>query len=492
MVCEARALGDVMARIYTIPKISDTADAGIPRGKSQGVALSGVSRSAKATDVRSLRARVRSMLVLLDIAAIIAGITFASWLRADHTLSQQAPQLIALLTVLYLGLALSNHAYDAASMTNLSRAIRGGLLSLAVAAMLAMGIGFALKVSQDYSRFAIVAGLLTSGILIVVVRIILNRRVRTAAPHGLIRRIRLYQGASGLPVAGEETINIDVHSLEPRLDCPQTLDKIGRLLAEADEVIVSCDADQRELWSTALKGLGIRVEMEIPEMAALRVIGEEDRHREAPTVLVGRGPLNTDDQIVKRCFDLGVVLFLLPMLIPITLIVAILIKLEDGGPILFIQNRIGQGNRLFALYKFRSMSVASQDKDGIISASRNDARVTRIGRFLRSTSIDELPQLYNVLLGNMSIVGPRPHAVASRAGDRLFWDVDHRYWWRHAAKPGLTGLAQIRGFRGATDTADDLRGRVQLDLEYLEGWTLWRDFAISAATLKVILHPNAY
>jgi lipopolysaccharide/colanic/teichoic acid biosynthesis glycosyltransferase len=118
--------------------------------------------------------------------------------------------------------------------------------------------------------------------------------------------------------------------------------------------------------------------------------------------------------------------------------------------------------------------------------------VTRIGRFIRRTSIDELPQLVNVLLGDMSIVGPRPHAIGSQAGEKLFWEVDERYWLRHALKPGLTGLAQVRGLRGATEHESDLADRLDADLEYLRGWSLWRDLRILVATAKVVIHHRAY
>ena len=138
------------------------------------------------------------------------------------------------------------------------------------------------------------------------------------------------------------------------------------------------------------------------------------------------------------------------------------------------------------------MKVERTDGNGKRSASKDDDRITRIGRFLRRTSIDELPQLFNVLKGDMSLVGPRPHAIGSLAGDKLFWEVDQRYWQRHSLRPGLTGLAQVRGFRGATDREADLTSRLQADLEYLTGWTLWRDIGILAATAKVLVHDRAF
>jgi lipopolysaccharide/colanic/teichoic acid biosynthesis glycosyltransferase len=147
---------------------------------------------------------------------------------------------------------------------------------------------------------------------------------------------------------------------------------------------------------------------------------------------------------------------------------------------------------LFNLLKFRSMRVAESDSAGAHSTQREDARVTRVGRFIRATSLDELPQLLNVLHGDMSLVGPRPHALGSLAGIELFWDVDRRYWHRHTLKPGITGLAQVRGHRGATLQREDLILRLQSDFEYSERWSLWRDIAILFATVKVIVHRNAF
>ena len=176
----------------------------------------------------------------------------------------------------------------------------------------------------------------------------------------------------------------------------------------------------------------------------------------------------------------------------VLLMTAIAIKLDSPGPVFFKQKRVGRGNALFDIYKFRSMRVESADPMGNQSTLPDDARVTRVGRFIRRTSVDELPQLLNVLFGSMSIVGPRPHALGSLAGDELFWDVDERYWHRHALKPGITGLAQVRGFRGATHRRTDLTRRLQSDLAYITGWSIWRDIGIMISTIRVIVHPRAY
>ena len=180
------------------------------------------------------------------------------------------------------------------------------------------------------------------------------------------------------------------------------------------------------------------------------------------------------------------------VLSPLLVLVALAIKLEDGGSVFFAQKRVGRANRFFEMYKFRSMSEAQADRDGLVSASKGDQRVTRVGAFIRRTSIDELPQLFNVLKGDMSIVGPRPHALGSHAGDKLFWQVDRRYWHRHSLRPGLSGLAQIRGLRGATENESDLLERLRADLEYLEGWTIMRDITIVLLTIRVLVHDRAF
>ncbi|MXO95866.1 exopolysaccharide biosynthesis protein [Erythrobacter aquimaris] len=185
--------------------------------------------------------------------------------------------------------------------------------------------------------------------------------------------------------------------------------------------------------------------------------------------------------------DLLIGVITLTILAPVIMIVALAIKLEDGGPFLFVQPRIGHGNRIFKMLKFRSMKVETSDIDGSRSTTPNDARVTKVGKIIRATSIDELPQLFNVPLGEMSLVGPRPHALGSLASDKLFWEIDGEYWQRHALKPGMTGLAQIRGYRGVTDTEAHLTNRLQVDLEYIRDWSPWLDLKILVGTLWVLV-----
>jgi polysaccharide biosynthesis protein PslA len=208
--------------------------------------------------------------------------------------------------------------------------------------------------------------------------------------------------------------------------------------------------------------------------------------------LVTTGMLKWNQALMKRIFDIIVSGSSLVLLSPLFLVVATAIKMNSRGPALFRQERIGLGNRRFNLLKFRSMYHELSDHEGEQSTQRGDSRITRVGAFIRRTSLDELPQLINVLRGDMSIVGPRPHATGSRAGGRLFWEVDSAYWQRHVVKPGITGLAQIRGHRGNTFQEEDLQKRLDSDLLYVENWSFWEDIRILLKTFSVISHNNAF
>ena len=209
-------------------------------------------------------------------------------------------------------------------------------------------------------------------------------------------------------------------------------------------------------------------------------------------MVVTTGPLSLRDRAIKRAFDVAASLLGILVLSPVLLIAAAWIKLDSRGPVLFRQERIGRDNKIFRMYKFRSMYVDRCDAAADRLTTRGDSRVTRAGDFLRRNSVDELPQLLNVLRGDMSVVGPRPHPLSAKAADTLYWDVDVRYRHRHSIKPGLTGLAQVRGFRGNTERLEDLTNRLQADLEYAAEWSLSRDLQIILRTLLVFRHHNAY
>ena len=201
-----------------------------------------------------------------------------------------------------------------------------------------------------------------------------------------------------------------------------------------------------------------------------------------PVIAVFESPLVGINAVHKRLFDIlasGMILFLI---FPILMVLAVLVKLTSKGPVFFKQRRYGMDGEEILVYKFRSMSV-SEDGQKVTQATKNDARVTPFGAFLRKTSLDELPQLINVLQGAMSIVGPRPHAIAHNEHYRK---LIRGYMWRHKVKPGITGWAQVNGFRGETDTIDKMEGRVLHDIAYLKNWSIWLDCTIMLKTIKLV------
>jgi Undecaprenyl-phosphate glucose phosphotransferase len=209
-----------------------------------------------------------------------------------------------------------------------------------------------------------------------------------------------------------------------------------------------------------------------------------------PVVQVLGKPMSGWDAFFKTIEDYVLGIPLLILMSPILLTIAILIKLDSRGPVLFKQKRLGFNNQVFEIYKFRSMRTENCDKEKIVQAGRDDPRVTRLGRFLRRSSLDELPQIFNVLNGTMSIVGPRPHEVNQ---NYEFSERAEGYFARHRVKPGITGLAQVRGFRGETDTQEKLAGRVRNDIYYAENWSLSLDLWILYRTAIVcVLGTNAY
>jgi undecaprenyl-phosphate galactose phosphotransferase/putative colanic acid biosynthesis UDP-glucose lipid carrier transferase len=210
---------------------------------------------------------------------------------------------------------------------------------------------------------------------------------------------------------------------------------------------------------------------------------------ELPLIDVQRPPLTVAERICKRALDLTVASFALTCLMPLMTLVALAIRIESPGPAIFRQRRNGFNGQEFVIYKFRTMTVM-EDGATLAQARKSDARVTRIGRILRQSSIDELPQLYNVLRGDMSLVGPRPHAIAH---NREYGETIANYAYRHHVKPGMTGWAQVNGFRGGTPELPQMAKRIELDLWYINNWALALDLQILLRTAFVVTgSQNAY
>ncbi|HVE21417.1 MAG TPA: exopolysaccharide biosynthesis polyprenyl glycosylphosphotransferase [Acidocella sp.] len=212
-----------------------------------------------------------------------------------------------------------------------------------------------------------------------------------------------------------------------------------------------------------------------------------------PFLVLQRRPLDEWQRLIKKVLDVTVSLICVILLLLPLAVVAIAIKMDSPGPVLFRQPRLGFNNRQFMVFKFRSMYTNASDILSVKQTSRDDPRVTRVGKWLRKLSIDEMPQLLNVLRGEMSLVGPRPHALQTRVEGALLNDVTAEYIMRFHVKPGITGWAQVNGARGELVTTDDLRKRVAYDLEYIQNWSAWFDLKIMALTLvREIVSRNAF
>ena len=204
-------------------------------------------------------------------------------------------------------------------------------------------------------------------------------------------------------------------------------------------------------------------------------------------------PLSDWDAIAKTLEDRVIAAIAVLLLSPIMALVGFAIKLDSKGPVLFKQKRYGFNNELIEVYKFRSMYTDMSDATASKLVTKDDPRVTRVGRIIRKTSLDELPQLFNVLKGQLSLVGPRPHATQAKAADRLYTEVVDGYFARHKVKPGITGWAQVKGWRGETDTTEKIERRVEHDLYYIENWSVTFDLYILAMTPYSLLNTeNAY
>ena len=211
-----------------------------------------------------------------------------------------------------------------------------------------------------------------------------------------------------------------------------------------------------------------------------------------PVIDVADRPIADWDVVMKWLFDKIVGITALIALSPVMALTALAIKLDSRGPVLFKQKRYGFNNDLIEVYKFRSMRVEDSDATAAKLVTKGDPRVTRVGRFIRKTSLDELPQLFNVVFkGNLSLVGPRPHAVNAKAEARRYDEAVDGYFARHRVKPGLTGWAQINGWRGETDTHEKIQNRVEHDLYYIENWSVLFDLFILLRTPFALLNTES-
>jgi Undecaprenyl-phosphate glucose phosphotransferase len=382
-------------------------------------------------------------------------------------------------------------------------------------ALLALA-GFLLKISVEFSRFWFASWFVAGFALIFSLRLIFSRSIRRWARNGIMER-------RAVIVGGGQAAEALIRSLEqqryndiricgifddrdnrrsppivagyPKLGNVAELIEFARI-ARVDMLIVSLPITAEKRVLSLLKKLWV-----LPVDIRLSAHSSELRFRprsysyigSVPMLDIFDRPINNWDSVAKRAFDIVFSLLGIMLFAPAMLATAVAIKLDSKGPVLFRQKRHGFNNEEIEVYKFRSMYVDQCDPTARQAVTKNDPRVTRVGRFIRKTSIDELPQFFNVLLGTLSLVGPRPHAVYAQSHNKLYHEVVDGYFARHRVKPGVTGWAQISGWRGEIDTDDKIRMRTEYDLYYIENWSLWFDLKILFLTpVRLLDTDNAY
>lgn len=278
------------------------------------------------------------------------------------------------------------------------------------------------------------------------------------------------------------------HSL-PLLGGMKALESLVRE-GKVNQVLVALPPNAHERnshYAKLLRRLPVQVLL-APDMMIFRVAQKRIQSLAgAPMFVIAELPMQGWASLIKRAEDILLATLALILFSPLMLLVALAVRIESKGPVLFRQRRYGYNHQLIEVFKFRSMYHHMRDQDADVQTGKDDPRVTRAGRFIRRTSLDELPQLFNVLGGSMSLVGPRPHATETKAANILFVDAVEEYVARHRVKPGMTGLAQINGYRGETDTVDKIRKRVEFDLEYIENWSLALDLSILLRTVPAVV-----
>lgn len=440
----------------------------------------------------TLRIMLIGLTVILDCLALVGGFKLVGVVRQFDWLSPGGVSLLVIAVPAYVYFGAVGSSFSSTTIDRLSTSFAGALRALMCALLVLIVCAFFAKFSLKISRSSFTYAALSSAAMLLISRSIMVWIVRWKFKDRLSDRLLIADRRPDQLPPHVDLLDLSEVRLRPDLYDPAQMAEISERIQRYDVVYLQCENEsERDGWITTLKASGVACEIVVPAKALHAAVGV-GRLGEADTLILSRGPLSLGSRVKKRLFDLIVGGAMLVFLSPLMIIVAILIKLESPGPAIFTQMRIGQANRPFRIYKFRSMRQTAADPDGRRSTARDDDRITKVGAFIRRTSIDELPQLFNVVLGNMSLVGPRPHAVGSKAGEQLFWEVTEHYWLRHALKPGITGLAQINGYRGTTHQRDDLEARLRYDLLYLQSWSLWNDVVILLATAKVISHDNAY
>jgi putative colanic acid biosynthesis UDP-glucose lipid carrier transferase len=449
-----------------------------------------------------------------DVLALLVSscLGFSSYQYASTGELKWQPESLGLgvlASIFFVLLSRTDECYKLHAILNpRSKIIRAWLL-LSLTFLFIVNTLYLLKVGEEYSRGGVIIFLAIAFALVTLVRDVLSK----ASAEGIQRGV----------IAGKKVVTIGVQSELDQLarsDFRQFgMEEIGRVAVaqggaglglgekgaaqisnaialarelRADEFVLLLPWNQERLLAEVgqvlrTSALGAKL---FPDHNIRNILNRQPKSPVYPALAaeVQRQPLSVRERATKRVLDLLLALCAITVLAPLLLIVAVAIKLDSGGPVLFRQRRCGFDNREFVIFKFRTMTTLDDGAE-IVQARRADKRVTRIGRLLRRSSIDELPQLFNVILGHMSLVGPRPHAVAH---NEHYNGLVASYAFRHHVKPGLTGMAQVRGLRGETSQLFQMEQRVENDLWYINHWSLTLDLTIMARTCLELLRHDIY
>ncbi len=395
--------------------------------------------------------------------------------------------------------------YEFEAIRSSSRSMRAVVARWALIVLGLIAFGFALKVSEQFSRTWLFAWTGSVAVYLIGARIVAAAVLRRAIRDGGVfsRRIAIVgateagrrfadimsdpeKAASivGIYAAGPEEADAGVR-LAGNLQDLELAARNGQI----DDIVIALPRSSKEAMTGLINRLAL-LPVTLTMCPNVHWLdhngGEVVRIGGAPMLTLYRRPLEGWGGVLKTIEDyaIGVPAFLI--LSPLMLAIAVAIKLEGKGPILFTQQRHGFNHKVFRIYKFRTMTVA-EDGDSVVQARRHDPRVTKFGAILRRYSLDELPQILNVLKGDMSLVGPRPHALAH---NHQYAQTVQNYSGRHKMKPGMTGWAQVNGWRGETSEREHMAERVRFDLEYIDNWSLWFDFKIMVLTFAAVLFPK--
>jgi Undecaprenyl-phosphate glucose phosphotransferase len=467
---------------------------------------------------RSSKEKIIALVLIVDLMTLIGfGLwTALAFLPAGLSGDPVVLLMIAGMTGMTVYFLQRLWAYTLASLSQLARQIRSLIFALGGAFVVVAGFLFMAGFDIMMLRLWLVGWLLFNVVVLVLFRLVVSMAIADAEIRGdLARRAVIVGGGKAaddlirrLSRGGNRAIRIlgvfDDRGGERSPDTTDLYRKIGTF----DELAAYCREQSVDLLIIALPATAeeriLQLMKKLWELSIdVRIAAHNSRLKlskraytyigDVPFLAVFDRPLSDWNAALKGVFDRVIAAIALVMLSPLMLLVALAIKLESKGPVFFRQPRLGFNNNLINVMKFRSMYTDQTDLHGSAQVTRGDPRVTRVGRIIRKTSIDELPQLFNVLRGELSLVGPRPHAIHSKAGNKLYQDVVDGYYARHRMKPGITGWAQINGWRGETDTMEKLERRVEHDLYYIENWSLPLDLYILAMTpLSLLNTKNAY